>query len=147
MPFPLPCEKVTYPFLTNGATFLCTHPVALDREFYAKFTDCLTYCCVPLCRVTFCIHSGIIPVGQFSRKCAKAISQTWTFIINIRVNFDLIGLLDSYRPICFRGAWLKWLNITGWYSIFWNLRGFQKEPKDWLVWKSSSGSQNWKFPI
>ena len=24
---------------------------------------------------TFCIHSGIIPVGQFSRKCAKSINQ------------------------------------------------------------------------
>ena len=25
-------------------------------------------------------------------------------MINIRVNFDLIGLLDSYRPICFYGG-------------------------------------------
>ena len=34
------------------------------------------YCIIPLCQVTFCIHSGIIPVGQFSRKCAKSINQS-----------------------------------------------------------------------
>ena len=33
------------------------------------------YCVVPLHSVTFCIHSGIIPVGQFSRKCAKLIKR------------------------------------------------------------------------
>ena len=30
---------------------------------------------IPLCWVTSCIHSGIIPVGQFSPKCAKSINQ------------------------------------------------------------------------
>ena len=34
------------------------------------------YCIVPLCWVTFCIHPGIIPVGPFSRKCAKSINQS-----------------------------------------------------------------------
>ena len=32
-------------------------------------------CIIPLYWVTFYIHSGIIPVGQFSRKCAKLINQ------------------------------------------------------------------------
>ena len=32
-------------------------------------------CIIPLCWVTFCIHWGIISVGQFSRKCAKSINQ------------------------------------------------------------------------
>ena len=35
----------------------------------------LEFCIIPLFRVTFCIHSGIIPVGQFSRKCEKSINQ------------------------------------------------------------------------
>ena len=35
------------------------------------------FCCIiPLCWVTFCIHSGIIPVGPFSRKCAKSNNQS-----------------------------------------------------------------------
>ena len=49
----------------------------------------------------FCIHSEIIPVGQFSWKCAKSINQAWTVIVNLYNHFDLIGLLESYRPICF----------------------------------------------
>ena len=34
-----------------------------------------THCIIPLCRVTVFIHWGIIPVGKFSRKCAKSINQ------------------------------------------------------------------------
>ena len=34
------------------------------------------YCIIPLFRVPFCIHSGITPAGQFSRKCAKSINQS-----------------------------------------------------------------------
>ena len=33
------------------------------------------YCIIPLRWVPFCIHSGIKPVGPFSRKCAKSINQ------------------------------------------------------------------------
>ena len=39
-----------------------------------------------------------------------------------QVNFDLTGLLDSYRMICFYGAGLKGLNSTGEYNsrnLFW----------------------------
>ena len=34
------------------------------------------HCIIPLCWVTFCIHPDIIPVGQYSRKCAKSINQS-----------------------------------------------------------------------
>ena len=39
----------------------------------------ICYCIIPLCWFTFYIHSGIIPVGQFSRKCAKSINQAQSF--------------------------------------------------------------------
>ena len=42
---------------------------------HSKNTAASVTCIVPLCWITFCIHSGIIPVGQFSRKCAKSINQ------------------------------------------------------------------------
>ena len=35
----------------------------------------LMNCLILLCWVTFCIHSRITPVGQFSRKCAKSVNQ------------------------------------------------------------------------
>ena len=37
----------------------------------------------------------------------QSINQLWTYIINIRLNYDLIDLLDSYRPICFHGGGAK----------------------------------------
>ena len=71
------------------------------------------YCIIPLCQVTFCVHSGIIPVGQFTRKRAKSINQAWTFIVNLYNHFGLIGLLGSYRPICFYGGGAKVTQYDG----------------------------------
>ena len=53
-------------------------------------------CCnIPLCWVTFCTHSGIIPVGQFSRKYGKSINQS------------------SVDPHCRPFGWLiDWLTIS-----------------------------------
>ena len=46
-----------------------------DRWFWnwlpLQNPSALEYCLTPLWRVPFSIHSGIIPVGQFSRKCAN----------------------------------------------------------------------------
>ena len=33
------------------------------------------HCLIPICWATFCLHSGIRPLGPFSRKCAKSINQ------------------------------------------------------------------------
>ena len=74
---------------------------------YPCIDQWISYCIIPLCWVTFCLHSGIIPVGQFSRKCAKSIDQAQTFMVNLYNHFGLIGLLDSHRPICFYGGGAK----------------------------------------
>ena len=44
------------------------------KNLSAKFS--VKSCIIPLCWVTFCIHSEIIPAGHFSRKCAKSINQS-----------------------------------------------------------------------
>ena len=67
----------------------------------------LWLCSTVLSRYVESLHSGIIPVGQFSRKCAKSINQAQTFIVNLYNHFDLIGLLDSHHTICFYGGGAK----------------------------------------
>ena len=54
------------------------------------------YCIIPLCWVIFCIHSEIIPVGQFSRICAKSINQS---------SVDFHGLIAWLTVSKF---WLDW---------------------------------------
>ena len=80
-----------------------------------------TYCIIPWCWVTFWTHPEIIPVGQFSRQCAKSINQAWTFIVNLSVDwliddkFTLTWLvywIRSARSVL-TGAGLKWLNTIG----------------------------------
>ena len=70
----------------------------------------------------FAFTRGIIPVGQFSRKCAQSINQPWTFIGWLldwrKVNLSwLVYWVRTARSV-FTGAGLKWLNITGYYSTF-----------------------------
>ena len=44
----------------------------------------------------------------------KINQQGYTFIVNLSNHFDVIGSLDSYRPICFYGGGAKLtLNLTG----------------------------------
>ena len=55
----------------HGPKFECKKSaVSLQWYFWKKL-----YCIISLCWVTFCIHSGIIPVGQFFPKCTKSINQ------------------------------------------------------------------------
>ena len=71
-----------------------------------------THRIVPRCSAAFWTHPEIIPVGQFFRQWIKSINQSVDFhckhldwLIDWRkVNFDLIGLLDSYHTICFSGG-------------------------------------------
>ena len=73
----------------------------------------------------FCIHSGIIPVGQFSRICAnQSINQAWTFSVNLSIDWLieaeltltwLVYWIRTARSV-FTGAGLKWPNSTGQYS-------------------------------
>ena len=50
-------------------------PGVIESNHFVFLLKINTHCIIPLCWVTFCIHSGITPVGQFSRKCAKSINQ------------------------------------------------------------------------
>ena len=68
------------------------------------------------CWVTVCIHSGITPVGQLSRKCPKSINQAQTIIITFIITLTwLVYWIRTARSV-FPGAGLKWLNTTGWNS-------------------------------
>ena len=101
------------------------------RLLAGKFHSC---CFIPLCWVTFCIHSGIIPVGQFSRICAKSINQAYNFIVNLFNHCDLIGLLDSYRPICFYGGGAK---VTQYYGTIQLL--FSRHIVDYVEFETNHG--------
>ena len=90
---------------------------------------------------SFWTHLEIIPVGQFFRRWIKSINQSinqkwqqipttmvaalWSksfrlidWLIDDKVNFDLIGLVKSYHTICFYGAGLKWPNTAGQIQYF-----------------------------
>ena len=56
----------------------------------------LSYCIIPLCWVTFCFHSGIIPVGQFSRR--------WIFRNR---SFRLIWLIDDKLTLTWLVYWVR----------------------------------------
>ena len=89
----------------------------------------LWYCIIPLCWVTFRIHPEIIPVGQFSRRWIKSINQSsvdfhgkpfgWLIDWLIDDKLTLTWLVYWIRTVrsVFTGAGLKWLNMTGKYSV------------------------------
>ena len=69
------------------------------------------HCIVPRCSVTFWTHPKILPVGQFFRRWILR-SRFFRLIDWRWVNFDLIGLLDSYRTTYFHGkggGMFQWL--------------------------------------
>ena len=93
------------------------HITAVTWQYYVHVIGWSEqHCITPLCWVTFSIHSGIIPVGNFpgnvqiNQSSVDFHCKPFGWLIDWywwKVNFDLIGLLDSYRPICFYGGGAK----------------------------------------
>ena len=84
-----------------------------------QFVENLQYCFVPRCSVTFWTYPEIIPVGQVFRRWCFVLCPFGWLIDWRQLNFDLIGLLDSYRTICFYGGGAKVTEHRGTKQYIW----------------------------